>query len=99
MKKEESKQIEELKNLVERALVAVRDSMTPSHSQVMLDFGKKLDLHIEEHKKDIDAINEKLNPIADAFSKASGFRAVALLLATSLITLWGAVSAYKNLLK
>jgi hypothetical protein len=81
---------------LDKALLAVRDSSSPSLSAVILELTKKLDEHIITHDKDIKAINSKLDPVSDAFGKVTGFRSVILTLSTLMLSTWGIVEAWKR---
>lgn len=81
---------------LDQALISVRDSASPSLSKVIIEMTQKLDEHIITHEKDVKAINEKLDPVADAFGKVTGFRSVVLTVSTLMLSGWGIIEAWKR---
>jgi hypothetical protein len=91
-----SQEMKQLMDKLDQTLIAVRDSASPSLSKVILEMTKKLDEHIITHEKDVKAINAKLDPVADAFSKVTGFRSVILTVSTLMLSTWGIIEAWKR---
>lgn len=93
-------EIQELKDLVENALIAVRDSASPSLSQVILDLTRKLDGHIETHERDTKEIYRKLDkfePMYEAYSSASKVRGAIMWIGGTLVSLVAGVEAWRKL--
>lgn len=104
MKSEEMKKIEELRDLVEQAIVAFRSALSVGDSKVIMELTSRFDTHMQNHTRDMQSINQrfdsidkKVDPVFDAFQKASGFKAVALLILTTVGSFFGVALAYKNL--
>ena len=108
MKKGESLQLEEMKNLLEKALVAVRES-APGYSQAIVTLTKQLQCHMDTYKTDMDemkeklaGMEEKLNPVHEAFVNANGTAKTIIFIskiAASIGAITGAIITLKHLLK
>ena len=78
MNKGESQQLDEMKDLLEKALISVRES-APGYSQAIVTLTGQFQVHMDTHKKDMDemkerlsAMEDKLNPVHEAFINANG---------------------------
>lgn len=67
-------------------LTIARDSVPDSLSQILTGFDKRL-----------EALETKLDPIAKAFEKASGFKATLFLIASTVASLVAIVEGYRRL--
>ncbi len=91
------KAIEEgMDDRLERVIVAIRASH-PSARDIK-DLASKLDNHIVTHERDNKAINDKLDPIAKAYSNVTGFRATIITASSLLLAGWGGYEAFKRII-
>lgn len=81
---------------MEQVIVAIRASHPGTND--IKELSRKLDSHIETHERDTKAINEKLDPIARAYSNVTGFRATVITVATLAVAGWGGYEAIKKIL-
>lgn len=106
MAQRDQKEVNELKDLLEKTLIAVRDSASPSLSQVIRELhksvdeiGRKLDTHIEIHETDIKNINKKLDPVVSVYQGANVFGYVTRKIAAIMLSSYAIAMAYKHLFK
>jgi uncharacterized membrane protein (DUF106 family) len=88
-----------LRDLLEQALIATRDSTPKSLSDYLFRMERKLDNHIRNHETEAKEIKEKLDPVFSAFQKASGFKAVVILLAITVGSLVTIIEGWRVLFK
>jgi tetrahydromethanopterin S-methyltransferase subunit B len=103
MKQDEKK---ELKDLLEQTLIAVRDSASPSLSQVIFTMTEKLDLHIQTHeedikdlKKDIADLKISVEPAVSAIDTANNVKRGVIWIAGLIIAfgvVWETIKRLKN---
>lgn len=106
MTNERIKSLEEkmdvLLDIVPQALIAARESTTPSFSRIMLENNRKLDeliSKIDDHGRRLDAHIEQTGPVVSALEVAGKFRQGTIWLASLILALTpiiGAVYAFKE---
>lgn len=94
---------------LDRALIAVRDSASPSLSQVILELSNDLKKHIQTHeddvkdiKNDIAVLKASVQPAVAAVDTANGLRKGVVWIAGFIIatgSIWVAVGHLKQWLK
>ena len=66
-------------------------------SRLFKDLSYKLDTHIARHKEDYENMNKKIDPIHKAFQKASGFKAVLFLIASTVISIVAILEGWRRI--
>jgi hypothetical protein len=101
---------EEIKNLItesnkglldefSKVSIGLRESLTPSHSQLMNEIKNEIVNIKKENERTTKDIMDKLNPVYNAFQKANGFKAGLYLISATIASIAGIVISYREIFK
>ncbi len=103
------KDMKQLMDKLDQTLIAVRDSASPSLSDVIRQMTEKLDLHIQTHeddvkdiKNDIAVLKASVQPAVAAVDTANGLRKGVVWVAGFIIatgSIWVALGHFKQWIK
>ncbi|MEK7112554.1 MAG: hypothetical protein AAB875_04450 [Patescibacteria group bacterium] len=83
-----SKQLNEIQDLLERALINARESTSPSLSAIILELKNEM----KSIKTDLCRMEKKMEPVVAAFDNVKGWKAVIMIIAQMAVAL-GAIVA------